>query len=629
MHNNNGQDYGGYGMYDYDPTTDEIDFLGTMTTYPDSSSTEMGRWYPTAYQLPNRHVLIMSGTRFVDSDPDIKQNRYWEIFAPTAGAEPSFVVRLDDMARPTNGPYYPHVFMHPTNGDLIVCGNEYTKRNATYPYAEEVTSDASYTNQYRRFNLQSLAYGYVSGTYLERPSTIQNARVNYPSGVMVDGNIYRTGGSGNGSEDGDGGSNAAVPSIKKGIRLNLYGATNEWWSQMADMLVPRKNHTLVALPDGNILAMGGNEKRNNSSLITGDIEAATPELYKPTADSWLQMETPPVDSGEDPQRVIGRPYHSVALLLPDARVIIAGGELEGSNETNNPRALSKRSAHIFSPPYANRNDWASDRPAKPDPAGSGTAELYYGEAFQATFNAPSGRNVNRVVLISLGSTTHAFNCNQHVYTIHSGSNLTLNQSISLNAPANPNLCPPGYYMMFAVDTYGIPSEAEIVLLKDLDMFVPFSGGTLKVLGQESDSAQLAATRLRIGDNKYLGGTITSDIDNDPAVHVVAVESELTGDLSGSSASKIRAQVECSVTSITGGAPQLNVYAYNWSSSTWVSMGSTVSMTTSDAQYEFVKTSGLSNLVTTDSGHEKMKFRIEWTRSTSFTVKFDKLEGGTR
>jgi hypothetical protein len=61
----------------------------------------------------------------------------------------------------------------------------------------------------------------------------------------------------------------------------------------------------------------------------------------------------------------------------------------------------------------------------------------------------------------LGSTTHAFNMNQRYVPLafSAGSG-----SLSVTAPANATLAPPGYYMLFIIGTNGAPSVAAIVRL---------------------------------------------------------------------------------------------------------------------------------------------------------------------
>ena len=59
-------------------------------------------------------------------------------------------------------------------------------------------------------------------------------------------------------------------------------------------------------------------------------------------------------------------------------------------------------------------------------------------------------------MIKLGAVTHAFDMDQRYVplTFTTGS-----QSLSVQTPANANFAPPGHYMLFIVDTMGVPSVA--------------------------------------------------------------------------------------------------------------------------------------------------------------------------
>jgi len=76
-----------------------------------------------------------------------------------------------------------------------------------------------------------------------------------------------------------------------------------------------------------------------------------------------------------------------------------------------------------------------------------------------TVQTPDAARIAAVSLIRLGSATHAFDMDQRfvplVFTTSSGA-------LNIQAPANANLAPPGYYMLFILDTNGIPSVAAIL-----------------------------------------------------------------------------------------------------------------------------------------------------------------------
>jgi hypothetical protein len=64
-----------------------------------------------------------------------------------------------------------------------------------------------------------------------------------------------------------------------------------------------------------------------------------------------------------------------------------------------------------------------------------------------------------VSLIRLASVTHAFNADQRylplTFTPNAGG-------LDVQMPANHNLAPPGYYMLFILNSNGVPSVASII-----------------------------------------------------------------------------------------------------------------------------------------------------------------------
>ena len=137
-----------------------------------------------------------------------------------------------------------------------------------------------------------------------------------------------------------------------------------------------------------------------------------------------------------------RMYHSTALLLPDARVLVAGGGRDFP-EVDQP------SGEIYSPPYLFKGP-------RPTIASAPTSIQYAAAFFVST---PDGGRTGAVSLVRLGTVTHAFNENQRFVPV------TFQPSpggLTIQAPATANLAPPGHYMLFIVDTNGVPSQAAIV-----------------------------------------------------------------------------------------------------------------------------------------------------------------------
>ena len=81
----------------------------------------------------------------------------------------------------------------------------------------------------------------------------------------------------------------------------------------------------------------------------------------------------------------------------------------------------------------------------------------YGDAF--TVATPDAANISSVVLVRNGTVTHAFGMDQREvglsFTVGSGL-------LTVTAPPNGNIAPPGYYMLFLLNKAKVPSVAAIV-----------------------------------------------------------------------------------------------------------------------------------------------------------------------
>jgi hypothetical protein len=210
------------------------------------------------------------------------------------------------------------------------------------------------------------------------------------------------------------------------------------WRQTAPMSFARDYHTLTILPDGNVLVTGGGRTTGATDASTAVLQA---ELWSPVTETWTTMSAMQVP----------RLYHSTALLLPDGRVMVAGGgRNDGVGAPNSPR--DKFSGEIYSPPYLFRGP-------RPTITSAPATATYAASMFVAT---PDATAIASVSLIRTSSVTHAFNQDQRFVP------LTFQQTtggLTVQSPANANLAPPGHYLLFIVDTSGVPSIAKFVRLQ--------------------------------------------------------------------------------------------------------------------------------------------------------------------
>jgi hypothetical protein len=204
------------------------------------------------------------------------------------------------------------------------------------------------------------------------------------------------------------------------------------WQQTPSMAYVRSFVNLTMLPDGTVLATGG-ETDKNGGTIANAVYAA--ELWSPQTQTWStlsSMHTP-------------REYHGTAVLLPDGRVLESG---MGADFGNVPNELS---AEFFSPPYLFKG-------ARPTIT-QAPAQIAYGSTFFV--GTPDASNIAKAVLIRTGAVTHFFDENERYVP------LTFKQAsggLTLTAPLNAYLAPPGYYMLFLVNNAGIPAIAPFVQL---------------------------------------------------------------------------------------------------------------------------------------------------------------------
>src|SRR5205814_973843 len=72
---------------------------------------------------------------------------------------------------------------------------------------------------------------------------------------------------------------------------------------------------------------------------------------------------------------------------------------------------------------------------------------------------PNAAQIVKVALVGLSAVTHTTNFNQRYVP------LTFQQTgggLNVVLPANGNIAPPGYYMLFIIDANGIPSVADFI-----------------------------------------------------------------------------------------------------------------------------------------------------------------------
>jgi hypothetical protein len=348
-----------------------------------------GRYYPTATTLPNGDVLIIAGLANPNNNtlPQI-----WDV--PSS----SWInLTTAQMSLPT----YPKMFVAP-NGNVFLAG----------PMPQTNYLNTSGT-----------------GSWTTVATTKDTSPRDYGPAVMYDGTAGKILIVGGGN-----------PPTATAETINL-GSANPAWTYTSSMTYARRQANATILADGTVLVTGGTDGTNPAIFDDYTNPVYPAELWNPATGTWTVMASVTRYRG----------YHSTAVLLPDGRVLSAGGDKSCANQ--GPALCLQPSAEIYSPPYLFQG---------PQPTiTSAPASVTYGQTFFV--QTPDAENITQVTWIRLSTVTHTFNESQRINFLSFGQDAN-SQGLDITAPANGNLAPPGYYMLFILSS-GVPSVAAIVQIQ--------------------------------------------------------------------------------------------------------------------------------------------------------------------
>ncbi|BDI14861.1 hypothetical protein ANSO36C_06630 [Nostoc cf. commune SO-36] len=368
--------YGSPSALLFDPDTEKWVKIPSMNN---------GRWYPTVLTLGSGRILAVSGP-----DKDGKLNRQPEIYSV------NFPNGWNAFPITSALPAYLHLFLL-SNGDIFYSGAQMGGTGVT---PRILTLPGAFT--------QSITEKVVPGLQNPGFGGDQAASVLLPPAqdqkVMIIG----------------GGGGTAIN------RVNIVDlkAINPTYVAAKPLNYARKHHSAVLLPDRTVFVCNGskiNEDTTQSMLPA--------EIYNPATNTWTVVA----------KQNVPRVYHSVALLLPDGRVVTAGG--------NPKRTVNELRLEIYSPAYMSR----------PRPIIQSVPQITLSYGLQFTIQTPQAANIKWVSLIKPMATTHSCDAEQRLVDVP----INFRDATSLNVTItdNRNIAPPGWYMIFITDNNGTPSVA--------------------------------------------------------------------------------------------------------------------------------------------------------------------------
>jgi hypothetical protein len=157
---------------------------------------------------------------------------------------------------------------------------------------------------------------------------------------------------------------------------------------------------------------------------------------------------------------------------------------------NPARGTYEPHIEIYSPAYLFNPDGSlAPRPSITSVPSTG---IGYGATFQV--QTPDAANISSVALIRPGAPTHAFDMEQRlvnlVFTAGSGV-------LDVTMPSSSNVAPPGYYLLFLLNSAGVPSVAQFVQLTSAAGDIPPTGTITSPAGNVTVTA---------GQSVYFSGT---------------------------------------------------------------------------------------------------------------------------
>jgi Domain of unknown function (DUF1929)/Kelch motif len=248
------------------------------------------------------------------------------------------------------------------------------------------------------------------------------------------------------------------------------------WRKVGDILQPLSTTKAVLLPDGKVLIGHGVNRSPGCTVTENGVNR--PCTFDEKEGHYFQMFEP---SDGSIRRLAGttvsRGLHGTATLLPDATVFFAGENREALVRPDDPSYPMETSyagtlpagdpdqgvpvGQVFSPPYLFQASGPAARPAIVRAPG----KLRYGHHFDVRV-AGSSNQVGSVAILRSDHNTHSLTTgDRYVKLAFEPKGNAREGRVRVQMPLVPAQAVPGIYMLFVVNTDGVPSLGRRVDLR--------------------------------------------------------------------------------------------------------------------------------------------------------------------
>lgn len=386
------------------------------------------RWYASVQTMPDSTLFVASGS-LNGLDPTVKKNNNptYEIL-DAQGVSSGKNVPMDILSK--TQPYYMYPFIHLlNNGNLFVFASKSAQifnvgTNAIVKELPDLPGDHR-------------TYPNTGGSVL---LPLRSSNGYAPDVIICGGGAYQ---------------DITSPTDASCGRIQPLAADPKW--ELDSMPEGRGMVEGTLLPDGTVIWANG---CNSGAQGFGVAKNPTLEvlIYDPAKPLGQRFTTGP-SSG------IARLYHSVAVLLLDGTLLIAGSNPVEQpvlkpvpNQTPSEDYVTEFRVEIYTPPYLSKGA------ARPTGITISSKSLKAnGTKFNIKFTAPAGVKAVQVSLYHGGFVTHSLHMNHRMIVLdHTGFKAnTAAQSLTVTMPPNHNVAHAGPYVIYVLAD-GVPGVGQFV-----------------------------------------------------------------------------------------------------------------------------------------------------------------------